>query len=125
MIKIILPFTPRTKKNSMQIFKTPSGKPFLTPSKAYKQYIEDCKIFLTSSILPKGIDCSVNVRCLYFMPTKRKVDLVNLLNATCNALVLYGVIKDDNSSIIVSHNGSRVLYDKEMPRTEIYIELID
>lgn len=28
---------------------------------------------------------------------------------------------DDNSQIIVSHDGSRVLYDKDNPRTEVTI----
>ena len=58
------------------------------------------------------------------MPTRRRVDLVNLLEATDDVLVHYGVLEDDNSNIIVSHDGSRVFYDKENPRTEIYIETI-
>ena len=36
-------------------------------------------------------------------------------------LVLAGVLADDNSSIAVAHDGSRVLYDKDEPRTEITI----
>ena len=36
-------------------------------------------------------------------------------------LVTTGVIKDDHSGIVKSHDGTRVLYDKENPRTEIYI----
>ncbi len=35
-----------------------------------------------------------------------------------------GVIKDDNHKIVASVDGSRVLYDKKNPRTEIYIEEI-
>ena len=56
------------------------------------------------------------------MPSKRKVDLNNLLEATTDMLVHYKVIEDDNSNIVVSHDGSRVFYDKENPRTEIYFE---
>jgi Holliday junction resolvase RusA-like endonuclease len=56
------------------------------------------------------------------MPTKRRVDLVNLLEATCDVLVKYKVISDDNSRVVASHDGSRVFYDKENPRTEIFIE---
>ena len=58
------------------------------------------------------------------MPTRRRVDLVNLLECTDDVLVNYGVIKDDNSTIVVSHDGSRVLYDKDRPRTEIIITRI-
>jgi len=125
MIKIILPFTPRTKKNSQQIFKTPKGQPFISTSKAYKQYLSDCMPFLTSSVLPKGINIRMNVKCLYYMPTRRKVDLGNLLAATCDALTHYRVIEDDNSDIVAGHDGSRVLYDKECPRTEIYFEVME
>lgn len=36
-------------------------------------------------------------------------------------LVRAGVLKDDHSGIIVSHDGSRVLYDKDNPRTVLFI----
>jgi hypothetical protein len=39
-------------------------------------------------------------------------------------LVKYGAIIDDNSLIVTSMDGSRVYYDKENPRTEIYIERV-
>lgn len=64
----------------------------------------------------------MNVKCVYFMQTRRRVDLVNLLEATCDILVHYGVVEDDNSNIIVIHDGSRVLHDKKCPRVEIEIE---
>lgn len=56
------------------------------------------------------------------MPTKRRVDLTNLLEAIDDILVLNGVLSDDNSQIIVSHDGSRVYYDKQNPRTEVEIK---
>ena len=55
------------------------------------------------------------------MPTRRRVDLLNLLEASLDILVDAGILEDDNSSIVVSHDGSRVLYDKENPRAEITI----
>ena len=55
------------------------------------------------------------------MPTKRRVDLTNLMEATHDILVHCGVLADDNSKIIVSVDGSRVEYDKNNPRTEIEI----
>ena len=58
------------------------------------------------------------------MPTKHRVDLVNLLEATCDILVKVNVLEDDNSNIIISHDGSRVLYDKDNPRVEIEIQEI-
>lgn len=56
------------------------------------------------------------------MDTLRLVDLSNLLESTCDILVLYGVLQDDNSRIVCSHDGSRVLLDRENPRAEITIE---
>ena len=59
------------------------------------------------------------------MDTKRKVDLNNLLEALTDVLVKHKVLEDDNSTIVVSHDGSRVLYDKENPRTEVEITEIE
>lgn len=70
----------------------------------------------------KHINAPVNIKCVFYMPTKRKVDLANLISAAMDTLVHYGVIEDDNSDIVVSNDGSRVYYDKHEPRTEIFIE---
>ena len=48
--------------------------------------------------------------------------MTNLLEAIDDVLVKYGVIEDDNFNIVQSHDGSRVLYDKGNPRTEVYIQ---
>ena len=63
----------------------------------------------------------INLQCVYYMPTRHKVDLANLLSATCDILVHYGVIADDNANIVASHDGSRVDYDKANPRVEVTI----
>ena len=55
------------------------------------------------------------------MPDRRRVDLVNLLEATCDILVKAGVLDDDRATIVAGHDGSRVKYSKECPRTEIEI----
>ena len=70
------------------------------------------------------INYPVNIKALYYMPTKRRVDLCNLHECLCDVLVHYGVVIDDNSNIIVSMDGSRVLYDKNNPRTEVEITKI-
>ena len=56
------------------------------------------------------------------MKTRRRVDLVNLLEALDDVLVVGGCVIDDNCKIISSHDGSRVLYDKLNPRIEVEIE---
>ena len=68
------------------------------------------------------ITARVNVRCVYYMATRRKVDLANLIEATCDILVTAGVLADDNSRIVAAHDGSRVELDRKNPRVEIEIE---
>ena len=68
------------------------------------------------------INFPVSVKCLYYMSTKRRPDLTNLLEATDDILVYYGVLEDDNYNIIASHDGSRVYVDKNNSRTEVFIE---
>lgn len=62
------------------------------------------------------------VATVFYMPTRRKVDLTNLMEAAHDTLVAAKIFADDNYTIIASVDGSRVLYDKENPRTEIFIE---
>ena len=124
---MILPGEPRTKKNSQQILKNhKTGASFVAPSRNYKYYENCCLLFLRNcdGIPAEPISTPVNVKCLYYMPTKRRVDLLNLMEATMDILVHAGILADDNSSIVVGHDGSRVLYDKGNPRAEIYIEKV-
>lgn len=120
MIKFTIPLPPVSKKNSQRIMlKHGSGKPFIMPSEQYKQYERDAMWFI-----PKGrrIDYPVNVKCLFYMPTRRKCDLTNLLEAIDDVMVKAGLLADDDYTIIESHDGSRVFIDKDRPRTEVFIE---
>ena len=119
MIRITIPLPPVTKKNSQRIVVV-RNRPMILPSQKYKDYERDAM----PALLPyrKGYTGPVNLRCLYYMPTRRRVDLCNLLEATCDLLVHHGVLADDNSAVVTSHDGSRVLYDKDNPRTEIFLE---
>lgn len=92
------------------------------PSKAYKQY--EAAAMLIVPAVKEPIDYPVNVKCLFYMGTHRKVDLTNLLEAIDDIMVKCGLLADDNFTIIEAHDGSRVLYSKEQPRTEVYIEKV-
>lgn len=120
MVNITIPLPPVTKKNHGRIVQR-GGRPMLLPSEQFERYQEAAGWYLK----PMGIERPVNVRCLFYMPTRRIVDLVGLLQAIDDVMVHYGVIEDDNSRIVVSHDGSRVLYDKGNPRTEITITSVD
>jgi len=119
MVKITLYGDPRTKKNSQRICVKGNGQRFVKPSAQYEQYERDCLKQLYGKAL--HMTGPLNVCCVYYMGTRRKVDLCNLLEATNDILVKAGVLEDDNSTVVASHDGSRVLYDKARPRVEIRI----
>lgn len=131
-IKYTLKGDPRTKKNSPQIrYKgqrcpvCKKGKiPFIMPSEAFKKY-EERALWELRPRPREPISRRVNVKCLYYMQTRRDVDLNNLLEATCDILVNAKILQDDKSKIVAAHDGSRVLYDKYNPRVEIEITALD
>ena len=68
-----------------------------------------------------NITAPVTVQAVFYMRERRRVDLTNLLEALDDVLVHAGLLADDHCKIIVSHDGSRVAYDKENPRTEVTV----
>lgn len=124
-IKYTIKLPPITKKNSQQILiNQKTGRPFISPSKQYKQYEKEAAWFLKPRP-PRPIECSLCVKCLFYLPTRRKTDLTNLLEAVDDLLVHAGIIADDHYGIVTSHDGSRCLWDKENPRTEITITRLE
>lgn len=124
MIKFTVKLTPISKKNSQQIkLNRKTGKRFISPSEQYEQYEKAALWFIPRP--SQAIDYPVNVKCLFYMPTRRICDLPNMLNAIDDVMVKAGLLKDDNYKIIESHDGSRILYDKENPRTEVEITRCD
>lgn len=120
-IEFTIPVRPATKKNSGQIIQV-KGRSVLIPSKQYKQFERACFPYLNQVKDTAGvINYPVNVQCIFFTETKRKIDLPNLLNAIDDAMVKSGLLLDDNRDIIAAHDGSRVFHDKFNPRIEIVI----
>ena len=120
-ITFTIDLNPRTKKNSQNIYLNPrTGKPFVSTSDAYKAYAKGALMLIPASAR-QHIDYPVNVKAVYYMQTKRKVDIANLHSCLHDVLVSAGVVEDDNCKIIAATDGSRVRYDKEHPRTEVTI----
>lgn len=119
-MKLTLYGDPRTKKNSARILRSGSGRLFVAPSAAFEAYQKSCLWKIKRPHSP--ISARVNVRCVYYMKTARRVDLANLIEATTDILVKAKVLADDNSQIVAAHDGSRVEHDKKNPRAEIWIE---
>lgn len=118
-VSFTINLAPVTKKNSQRMIQA-KGRIIPIPSKQYVQYERAAWAFMPTAKSP--IDYPINIKALYYMPTRRRVDLTNLHEALHDVLVKHRVIVDDNCSIVVSTDGSRVFYDKENPRTEVYIE---
>ena len=123
-IKYTIKLPPVTKKNHQQIVSNPkTGRPFVVPSKEYKRYEREAVWFLKPRP-PRTIECAVNVKCVFYLPTRRRTDLNNLLEAVTDLLVHSGILADDHYGIVESHDGSRCFVDKDNPRTEITITRI-
>lgn len=115
---------PITKKNHQQILRNrKTGAPFVAPSRQYKEYEARCGqwLMLRGGCRMQTIDYPVNVKCIFYVPTRRRVDLTNLEESIDDILVKFGILKDDSYTILAGHDGSRVRIDKESPRTEITI----
>lgn len=121
-MQFTVPGNPRTKKNSQIVVNH-----IPIPSKAYRDYARDTAVWwkYQAAVLRRPIDYPVNVCCVYYMQTRRRCDLVNLLECSLDIMVQYGILADDNCSIVAGHDGSRVLYDKDNPRVEITITRIE
>ena len=121
----VIPTAPVSKKNSQRIATNRiTGKPFILQSAQYMEYEMAASYFLRPKP-QKPIDYPVTVCCVYYMPTRRRVDTANLNAAAHDILVKYGILADDNRDIIASTDGTRTYYDKQNPRTEITIEPVE
>lgn len=122
-LELIIYGNPITKKNSSRIVKC-NNFTRLLPSAQFVRYENDCLRQITGKDRKK-INKKINLKAVYYMRARYRVDLVNLLEATCDILVKANVLEDDNSKIVASHDGSRVDYDKSNPRVEIIITEIE
>nr|DAH71999.1 MAG TPA: Endodeoxyribonuclease RusA [Caudoviricetes sp.] len=123
-MKIIIPVIPRSKKNSQQIIYNPRTKrPMIIQSKLYANFERECGLYLKG--YKSNIDYSINLKIDFYVPDKRRRDIVNYIEAIQDILVKYEVIKDDNYNIIESLDGTRMHIDKENPRVEIEITKIE
>ena len=119
--KYLIPEIPRSKKNSQQIcVNRKTGRRFVRQSEQYNDF-ETASAYFLQPKPKKPIDSPVTVRCIFYMPTRRRVDKSNLEAAIHDILTKYDIIEDDNRDIVASTDGSRVYYDKENPRVEIEI----
>ena len=117
------------KKTSQNIFRTKSGRPFITPKQSYKDWHQASKLQLThqlgcsedlrhSAIFPLERCESITVD-LYYGDRRRK-DNTNTADSIMDLLTDFGIIKDDCWQVtgeihLIPH------YRKDMPGCSITI----
>lgn len=128
LAEYLIPLDPRAKKNSHRI--AGSGPRCPMCGKFQKQFIRNGSTatefaFRAAQYLqPKPVKpYGQQVHLIYriYTGTRHKKDDLNLYEALDDILVKERILEDDNRNIIRSRDGSRVLYDKDNPRAEIYI----
>lgn len=128
LAQYVIPLDTRAKKNSHRI--AGSGPRCPMCGKFQKQFVRNGTTatefaFQAAKYLhPKpGKPFGGTVHLVYrvYTATRHKKDDLNLYEALDDILVKEKILEDDNRNIIRSRDGSRVLYDKNNPRAEIYI----
>ena len=128
LAKYVIPLDTRTKKNHMTIAGTGQRCPvcrkhnrqFVRQGRANTEYTAKAAKYLREKP-EKPISGTVQLVYIVYTQTQKVVDDLNLYASLDDLLVKEKILKDDNRKIIRSRDGSRVLYDKENPRAEIYI----
>jgi hypothetical protein len=128
LAQYVIQLDPRTKKNHMSICGTgpkcpkcgKRKKQFVRQGRAHDKFAFDAARFLTPR--PKEtISDEVHLVYKLYMQTRRRVDDLNLFASLDDILVQEKILADDSIRYIRNRDGSRVFYDKENPRAEIYI----
>ena len=126
MIKFTIPVKPRTKKNHSSIVTLKNGRTLLLPSKQYKEFEKQvCTFIHEAKHTSKPIDMPCNLRCIFYKEKNFRSDLMGYMQAIADALVKAEVFADDNSNIIASTDGSKVLLDRDNPRIEVEISFLN
>lgn len=126
---IKIPVLARPKKNSQEIrINRRTGKRYISQSQRYLNFEQECGFYLQQYLREMAItdfipiDYPVTLKITFYFPDKKKRDIANFVNAIQDILVKFGVLKDDNSNIVKSLDGTRIIYEEG--RQEIVIEII-
>lgn len=124
-IRFTIPVKCRTKKNHSSIVTLKNGRTLLLPSKPYKEFEKSVCDFIKGYFkVLEPIDKAINLKCVFYKDKNYKSDLMGYMQAIADALVKAKLLTDDNSNIVVSTDGSKVLLDKSNPRIEVEISFL-
>ena len=122
-MKIILYGRIPSKKNSKNIIKR-WNRTFIVSSKEYIKWEIEQMEYIEIKQLTKQLEkinplWPYNIKCIFYMPDKRKTDLSNKFESIADCLVKAKVLADDNYEILKEVHLYYWGYDKENPRVEI------
>jgi Holliday junction resolvase RusA-like endonuclease len=121
MLTYTITGNPIVKKNTQKVVWR-SGRPIVVYTPQYRSWWNNAMDELALQKKPaEPIDYPVLLVCKFFMQSLRVVDLSALYEGIQDTLVKAEILKDDNFNIVVGHDGSRVLLDRENPRIEVAI----
>lgn len=121
MLTYTITGNPIVKKNTQKVVRI-HGRPTVVYSSQYRGWLNNALDELEEQAKPdQPVDYPVILVCKFFMQTLRIVDLSALYEGIQDTLVKAEILKDDNFNIVVGHDGSRVLLDRQNPRTEVAI----
>ena len=121
MLTYTITGNPIVKKNTQKVVRI-HGRPTVVYSSQYRGWLNNALDELEDQAKPdQPVDYPVLLVCKFFMQTLRIVDLSALYEGIQDTLVKAEILKDDNFNIIIGHDGSRVLLDRENPRIEVAI----
>lgn len=89
----------------------------------YKQWHKDALLQLPWPHQP--LSGPLNLKCTFYMPNYRRVDLSALYEGIQDVLVEVGMLEDDYFGVVAGHDGSRVQIDPDNPRIEVLVTKLD
>lgn len=120
MIKLILPGSIRIKKNSRRIFGA-GRKKINIPSKAYEEWERTARLITCTYMRGvKPVRGNIHAKALIYYKGPRP-DLSGAMESIGDCLEGF-VWKNDKQ--IVSWDGTRLIHDKNNPRTEVEVEIL-
>ena len=122
-MKLVINGTVPSLKNSKQIYRTRSGKPFITSSDRAKEWTATAIVELREQFKGYSVtEYPVEVTLVIYNKDRLRRDLDNQASGVLDAMRHAGVIADDDythiNCLTVQFGG----IDKENPRCEVFLE---
>ena len=129
ILKLTVWGNPYIKKNSQRtIFHKYLKRTIVVYSIKYTTWKRDalkqlglCQNGYLKSKISDPIDYPIIAKFHFYRSTHHRTDLSANYEGIQDVLVEAKILKDDNSDIVKGHDGSRIFYDKENPRIELWL----